>query len=243
MSDLPISPELFNRATAGNSEAQFELAEIYMQSDQDAHVELAEEWALKAAQLGHVEAMYWLGEGYTVYAKDMAEEDAEESKAHFELGYYWLSKANMHKHPTATLELAGYFRRGDVIEKDVEKSVKLVTQAAELGEDVKLKAKEVQLEGEKLVDDVKHSAKEAKLEGEKALNDLKKDANEHNGDLKDKLDHLKTEATQKLDEAKLKANELKQDASEKFDDLKAQATEKLDELQKKASDILNKFKS
>ena len=78
--------------------------------------------------------MYWLGEGYTVYAKDMAEEDAEESKAHFELGYYWLSKANMHKHPTATLELAGYFRRGDVIEKDVEKSVKLVTQAAELGE-------------------------------------------------------------------------------------------------------------
>ena len=39
----------------------------------------------------------------------------------------------------------------------------LKNKAAELGEDVKLKAKEVQLEGEKLVDDVKHSAKEAKL--------------------------------------------------------------------------------
>ena len=70
----------------------------------------------------------------TVYAKDLAEEDPEESKAHFELGYYWLSKANIQKHPAATLELAGYFRRGDVIEKDVAKSVSLVKQAAEWGE-------------------------------------------------------------------------------------------------------------
>ena len=77
MSDLPISPELYNRAMAGNREAQFELAEIYMQSENDDHIELAEEWALKAAQLGHVEAMYWLGEGYTAYAKDLLEEDID----------------------------------------------------------------------------------------------------------------------------------------------------------------------
>ena len=131
-----VSPSavLTNLALAGNAEAQFELAELYMQSEHDDDIILAEEWALKAAENGNVEAMYWLGEGYTVYAKDLAEEDPEESKAHFELGYYWLSKANMQKHPAATLELASYFRRGDVIEKDVAKSVSLVKQAAEWGE-------------------------------------------------------------------------------------------------------------
>lgn len=46
MSDL-ISTELFNRAMAGNRDAQFELAEIYMQSENEDHVALAEEWALK----------------------------------------------------------------------------------------------------------------------------------------------------------------------------------------------------
>ncbi len=38
---------------------------------------LAEEWALKAAALGHVEAMYWLGEGYAFYAKDTSRRDPE----------------------------------------------------------------------------------------------------------------------------------------------------------------------
>ena len=131
---VSIPNALANRAISGNAEAQFELAELYMQSEHEDDIILAEEWALKSADNGCVEAMYWLGEGYTVYAKELAEEDPEESKAHFELGYYWLSKANMQKHPAATLELAGYYRRGDVIEKDVEKSVKLVKQAAELGD-------------------------------------------------------------------------------------------------------------
>jgi uncharacterized protein len=132
----PFSPPvaLMNRAITGNAEAQFELAELYMQSEHDDDIMLAEEWALKAGENGCVEAMYWLGEGYTVYAKDLAEEDPEDSKTHFELGYYWLSKANMQKHPAATLELAGYYRRGNVIEKDVEKSISLVKQAAEWGE-------------------------------------------------------------------------------------------------------------
>ncbi len=134
MSDLPISPALFNRATAGNRDAQFELAEIYMQSENDEHVELAEEWALKAAQLGHVEAMYWLGEGYAVYAKDMLEEDPEESKAYFEHAHRWLEQAAKHNHPAAILELANFYRRGDVVEKDVAKSIELVEQAAKLGE-------------------------------------------------------------------------------------------------------------
>ena len=134
MSELSISPALYNRAMAGNKDAQFELAEIYMQSENDEHVELAEEWALKAAQLGHVEAMYWLGEGYAVYAKDMQEEDPEESKAYFEHAHRWLEQAAKHNHPAAILELANFFRRGDVVEKDVAKSVELVEQFAKLGE-------------------------------------------------------------------------------------------------------------
>lgn len=134
MSDLPISAELFNRAMAGNRDAQFELAEIYMQSEKDEHVELAEEWALKAAQLGHVEAMYWLGEGYVFYAKDLREEDPEEAKAYFEHAYRWLEQAAKHQHAAAVLELAGFYRRGDVVEKDPAKSAELVKQAAELGE-------------------------------------------------------------------------------------------------------------
>ena len=131
---VSLSAALTNLALAGNAEAQFELAELYMQSEHDDDIILAEEWALKAANGGLVDAMYWLGEGYTVYAKELAEEDPEESKAHFELAYYWLSKANSEKHPAATLELAGFYRRGDVIEKDVEKSIALVKQAAEWGE-------------------------------------------------------------------------------------------------------------
>lgn len=134
MSDLPISTALFNRAMAGNKDAQFELAEIYMQSEKEEHIELAEEWALKAAQLGQVEAMYWLGEGYTVYAKDMLEEDPEESKTYFEHAHRWLEQAAKHNHPTALLELANFYRRGDVVEKDVAKSIELVEQSAKLGE-------------------------------------------------------------------------------------------------------------
>ncbi|OTG87336.1 tetratricopeptide repeat protein [Acinetobacter sp. ANC 3813] len=134
MSDLPISTALFNRAMAGNKDAQFELAEIYMQSEKEEHIELAEEWALKAAQLGQVEAMYWLGEGYAVYAKDMLEEDPEESKTYFEHAHRWLQQAAKHNHPTALLELANFYRRGDVVEKDVAKSIELVEQSAKLGE-------------------------------------------------------------------------------------------------------------
>ena len=134
MSDLPISPELYNRAMAGNREAQFELAEIYMQSENDDHIELAEEWALKAAQLGHVEAMYWLGEGYTAYAKDLLEEDPAEAKTYFEHAHRWLEQAVKQQHPAAIFELANFYRRGDVVEKDVAKSIVLVQQAAELGE-------------------------------------------------------------------------------------------------------------
>ena len=134
MSELSISPALYNRAMAGNKDAQFELAEIYMQSENDEHVELAEEWALKAAQLGHVEAMYWLGEGYAVYAKDMLEEDPEESKTYFEHAHRWLEQAAKHDHPAAILELANFYRRGDVVEKDVARSIALVEQSAKLGE-------------------------------------------------------------------------------------------------------------
>ena len=134
MSDLSISTELLNRATAGNANAQFELAEIYMCSDEEQYIELAEEWALKAAQLGHVEAMYWLGEGYAFYAKDMLEEDPKESKIYFKHAYRWLEQASKHNHPAALLELSNFYRRGDVVKKDLVKSVELVQQAAELGE-------------------------------------------------------------------------------------------------------------
>ena len=134
MSDLPISPELYNRAMAGNREAQFELAEIYMQSENDDHIELAEEWALKAAQLGHVQAMYWLGEGYTAYAKDLLEEDPAEAKTYFEHAHRWLEQAVKQQHPAAIFELANFYRRGDVVEKDIAKSIEMLEQAAKLGE-------------------------------------------------------------------------------------------------------------
>ena len=134
MSDLPISPELYNRAMAGNREAQFEFAEIYMQSENDDHIELAEEWALKAAQLGHVEAMYWLGEGYTAYAKDLLEEDPAEAKTYFEHAHRWLEQAVKQQHPAAIFELANFYRRGDVVEKDIAKSIEMLEQAAKLGE-------------------------------------------------------------------------------------------------------------
>ena len=132
-----ISPPkaLINRATAGNAQAQFELAERYMLSEHEDDIELAEEWALRSEQLGYVEAMYWLGEGYTVYAKDLREEDPEESKKYFEYGFNWLTEASKSKHAAAILELAGYYRRGDATEKNLPKSIELVQQAAELGDD------------------------------------------------------------------------------------------------------------
>ncbi|WP_374531442.1 tetratricopeptide repeat protein [Acinetobacter sp.] len=135
MSRLPsISAELINRASAGNAEAQFELANLYMESEDEQDIERAEEWALKAAGNGHVEAMYWLGEGYVVYAKELLEEDPTEANTYFEHAYHWLKQASALNHPAAILELAGFYRRGNVVEKDVAKSVALVQQAAELGE-------------------------------------------------------------------------------------------------------------
>lgn len=131
---LSISPVLLNRAAMGNPTAQFELAEIYMESDDEEYNQLAEEWALKAAQLGHVEAMYWLGEGYTVYAKDILEENPEEAKTYFEHAHRWLEQAAKLQHPAAIFELANFYRRGDVVEKDVVKSIEMLEQAAKLGE-------------------------------------------------------------------------------------------------------------
>ncbi|OTG81679.1 tetratricopeptide repeat protein [Acinetobacter sp. ANC 4648] len=134
MSKISIPTDLFNRAVAGNAAAQFDLAELYMQSEDEDDNEHAEEWALKAAQLGNVEAMYWLGEGYAFYAKELLEEDPAESKVYFEHAYRWLEQASKLKHPSALLELANFYRRGDVVTKDVAKSIGLVQQAAELGE-------------------------------------------------------------------------------------------------------------
>jgi uncharacterized protein len=131
---LSIPSELLNRAAMGNPAAQFELAEIYMQSEDEDNNQLAEEWALKAAQLGHVEAMYWLGEGYTFYAKEILEEDADEAKTYFEHAHRWLEQAAKHQHPAALLELSNFYRRGDVVEKDLLKSVELLEQSAKLGE-------------------------------------------------------------------------------------------------------------
>ena len=131
---LTVPTELLNRASAGNAEAQFALAELYMQSEHEEDIELAEEWALKAAGLGYVEAMYWLGEGYAVYAKDLLEEDPEEANTYFEYALNWLKQAAELQHASATLELASFYRRGYVVEKDVAKSISLVQKAAEMGE-------------------------------------------------------------------------------------------------------------
>lgn len=132
---LNIPAALLNRAAMGQADAQFALAELYMQSEDENDNQLAEEWALKSAQLGHVEAMYWLGEGYHAYAKDLREEgDTDEAKVWFEHAHRWLEQAVKQHHPAAILELSAFYRRGDVVEKDVEQSVNMVIQAAELGE-------------------------------------------------------------------------------------------------------------
>ncbi len=109
-----------------------------MQSENEDDITLAEEWALKAAALGHVEAMYWLGEGYAFYAKELreedpSEEDPSEAETYFGHAHHWLKQAAELKHPTAILESAGFYRRGDVVEKDVAKSIELVQQSSGTG--------------------------------------------------------------------------------------------------------------
>ena len=78
--------------------------------------------------------MYWLGEGYTVYAKELRESDPEESKTYFEHAHHWLKQAAEQEHAAAILELAGFYRRGDVVEQDTARSIELVEQAATLGD-------------------------------------------------------------------------------------------------------------
>ena len=112
---VSISPVLMNRAIAGQAEAQFEVAVLYMQSDFNEDIELAEQWALKAAANGHIEAMYWLGEGYHAYAKDMLEEDPTEAKTYFEHAFRWLEQAAKLKHPAALLELSSLYRSGSLL--------------------------------------------------------------------------------------------------------------------------------
>ena len=73
----------------------------------------------------------------------------------------------------------------------------LKNKITNLGEDLKYKVNEAQLQGDKTVDDLKHKVAEIKLESEKALHNLNKETNakytEGKVSFDEKVNHAKAE--------------------------------------------------
>ena len=68
-----FSNELLTKAENGDSSAQLESADVYIHGygieEDEAQ---AESWAIKSAESGNIDAMYWLGDGYATYAGYLA---------------------------------------------------------------------------------------------------------------------------------------------------------------------------
>lgn len=126
MIDFEKINALKERAESGDSDAQCELADMYLDGfgmDQD-YAE-AMKWYRKAAEQNNPTGMYNLGAMY--YNGEGVEEDWEEA-------FKWYEKAASYDLPIAVRQLAGMYISGDGCEADSEKAIELYKKAADLGD-------------------------------------------------------------------------------------------------------------
>ncbi|RLL46711.1 sel1 repeat family protein [Oceanobacillus piezotolerans] len=112
---------LYCDAMKGDSNAQTQLAHFY--KDIDRH-EWAFRWFKAAADLGNMDASYWLGNYY--YDGKVVEKDDAKTYAYYQ-------KAAKAGHPDAMNNYADMYLRGEYVEKDEKRAFELFSKAAELG--------------------------------------------------------------------------------------------------------------
>ena len=117
------------KGTFGNTQAQYELAEIYLSGNgaKKSHTD-GIAWLKKAANRDHFKAQYMLAE-VRLKGEDAADKNPSE-------GLGWLKRAAVHGDPNVQVELGGYLLRGGPIDsKDINPREAAIwfTKAAEQG--------------------------------------------------------------------------------------------------------------
>ena len=129
-----FSNDLLTKAKNGDSSAQLELADVYLHGygieEDDVQ---AESWAIKSAESGNVNAMYWLGDGYTTYAGLIEDMDSIDAEDHYKKAFIWFSKGSDLNHTDSMVGLAKLYRDGEGVTKDTDKAFDLFKKAASLG--------------------------------------------------------------------------------------------------------------
>lgn len=134
LANLQFSNELLTKAKNGDSSAQLELADIYIHGygieEDEAQAEL---WAIKSAENGNVNAMYWLGDGYATYASLVEDMDPINAEEHYKKAFTWFLKGSDLNHLESMVGLAKLYLHGEGVIQDTEKSLNLLKKAAALG--------------------------------------------------------------------------------------------------------------
>ncbi|MDR2855311.1 MAG: sel1 repeat family protein [Methanomicrobiales archaeon] len=119
---------LLAEATEGDAIAQFNLGMAYAYpldyENVEPDFEKAVEWFTKAADQGHVDAQFYLGQCYR--AGNGVEPD-------FEKAVEWYTKAADQGHAPAQSILGVCYEMGNGVAKDLEKAVEWYTKAADQG--------------------------------------------------------------------------------------------------------------
>lgn len=129
-----FSNDLLAKAKNGDSSAQLELADVYIHGygieEDEAQ---AESWAIRSAESGNVNAMYWLGDGYATYAGLVEDMDPTDADEHYKKAFVWFSKGSDLNHTDSMVGLATLYRNGEGVTKDTDKALDLFKKAASLG--------------------------------------------------------------------------------------------------------------
>lgn len=112
---------LYGQALIGNADAQLELAHFYKSIERD---EWGFDWFKVAADLGSVDALYWLGNAY--FVGKVIERDLEKA-------YFSYKEAAEKGHGDAINNYADMYLRGEYVEKDEKRALELFKAAAAKG--------------------------------------------------------------------------------------------------------------
>lgn len=129
-----FSNELLTKATNGDSSAQLELADVYIHGYGVEEDEVqAESWAMKSAENGNVNAMYWLGDGYATYAGLVEDTDPIDAEDHYKKAFIWFAKGANLNHSDSMVGLARLYRNGEGVTKNIDQSLDLFQKSAAQG--------------------------------------------------------------------------------------------------------------
>ena len=122
--ELPMDPlVLIQQAEAGNTKAQYALAKQHYQGYGHPENDYAKafHWFTKAAEQGHLDAIYYCGQMYDTGRG--VEKDSSKAFSYF-------SKAAHQGHADAQFDLAIMYKNGEGIKKDNEKAFEWFKKAA-----------------------------------------------------------------------------------------------------------------